>query len=105
VTQRIEADFPIAREQQILRVRRTGLHDDLILVIMLQPVRVFPVPAVGRAARRLHVSGGPGLRAERAQGGGGMKGARPHLHVEWLQDDAALLGPEGVQPQDQVLER
>src|SRR5262245_9549194 len=29
-----------------------------------------------------------------------MEGPRPHLHVIGLQDDAALLGPESVKPQD-----
>ena len=33
-----------------------------------------------------------------------MEGAGAHLNVVRLQDDAALLRPEGVQTQDQVLE-
>ena len=44
------------------------LHDDLVLVVVLQPVRVLAVAAVGRAAARLHVGGAPGLRA-RARAG------------------------------------
>ena len=33
-----------------------------------------------------------------------MEGRRPHLHVVGLKDDAALIGPEALQPQDQILE-
>ena len=33
-----------------------------------------------------------------------MEGAGAHLHVQRLEDHAALAGPEGLQGQDQVLE-
>ncbi len=32
-----------------------------------------------------------------------MEGAGAHLHVVGLEDDAALVGPEALEPQDQVL--
>ena len=51
VAQRIEADLAVAREQQLLGVVRARLDDDLVLVIVLQPVRVLAVAAVAR--RRL----------------------------------------------------
>jgi hypothetical protein len=34
-----------------------------------------------------------------------MKGARSHLHVIWLQDHAALIGPEPLQGKNKTLER
>jgi hypothetical protein len=34
-----------------------------------------------------------------------MKGAGADLHVVGLQDDAALVGPEALQRQDQALKR
>ena len=72
---------------------------------MLQPVGVLAVAAVLGPARGLHVGRVPRLGAQRAQGGGRVEGAGAHLHVVGLQDDAALLAPELLQRQDQVLER
>ena len=71
---------------------------------MLEPVRVFAVAAVFRPARGLYVSRLPWPRAERAQRRRRVKGARPHLHVIGLQDDAALIAPIAMEGQDQVLE-
>ncbi|WP_244500379.1 hypothetical protein [Methyloceanibacter methanicus] len=34
-----------------------------------------------------------------------MKRARADLHIVGLENDAALIGPEALKPQDQVLER
>ena len=104
MAQRVEADFAVGCQQQLLRVRRAGLHDHLVLVVVLQPVGVFAVAAVGRAAAGLHVGGAPGLGPERAQRGGGVEGAGAHLDVVGLQDDAALPRPEAVQAQNEVLE-
>ena len=100
--------MPIARERfeiELLQVLRRRLQDHLKLVIVLQPVRVLAIAPVLRPARGLHIGGVPGLRPERAQRGGGMEGAGADFHVIGLQDDAALLGPEILQRQDQPLER
>src|SRR4029078_11379111 len=63
------------------------------------------IAAVLRPPRRLHVGRPPGLRSKRAQGGCGVKGAGAHLHVVGLQNDAALVRPIALKPEDQVLER
>ena len=99
--------MPIASsefEVEVLQVRRVRLQDHLVLVIMLQPVRVLAVAAVLRPARGLDIGGAPGLRPERAQRRGRMERARADLHVVGLQDDAALLGPEPLQGEDEALE-
>ena len=88
---------------EVLQVGRGGLQDHLKLVIMLKPVGIFPIAPVLGAARGLHIGGLPRLGAERAQGGGGMEGACPHLHVIGLQNDAALLRPEALEREDQAL--
>ena len=104
-TQRVDADAAEALQVEVLEVRRRRLHDHLELVVVLQPVGVLAVAAVLGPARGLHVGRVPGLGAERAQGGGRVEGAGAHLHVVGLQDHAALLAPELLQRQDQVLER
>ena len=71
---------------------------------MLQPVRILAIAAVLRPPRWLHISCPPGLRPKRAQRRGGMKGRCPHLHVVGLQNDAVLVGPIALKPEDQVLE-
>ena len=96
----------MARERvqiQLLHILRRRLQDHLILIIVLQPVGVLAIAAVGGPARGLDKGGVPGPRPQRAQGGGGMEGARPHLIVIGLQDQAALGRPEILQGQDQVL--
>ena len=95
------SDFEI----ELLQVRRRRLQDDLELVVVLQPVRVLAVAAVLRPARGLHIGGLPRLRPQRAQRRRRMERAGADLHVVGLQDDAALLGPEALQRQDQTLER
>ena len=92
-------------EVEVLDVGRRRLQDHLELVVVLQPVRVLAVAAVLRPARGLHVGGVPRLRPERAQRGRRVEGAGADLHVVGLQDDAALVGPEALQRQDQALER
>ena len=72
---------------------------------MLQPIGIFAIAAVFRAARRLHIGRAPGLWAERPQNRGGMKRAGADLHVIGLQDRAALRRPKGLQAQDEALER
>src|SRR3990170_522972 len=102
--QGIDADGDEALEIEVLEVGGRRLQDHLELVVMLEPVRVLAVAAVLGAAARLHIGGAPRLGPKRAQGGGGMKGRSPHLHVVRLEDDAALIGPEALEPEDQVLE-
>ncbi len=101
----VDADGAQGVEIQLLQVVGVRLQDDLILVIVLQPVGIFAVSAVAGAARRLDVGGLPRLLAQRPQHGGGVQGAGADLDVIGLQDGAALLAPIVVQGQDQVLKR
>ena len=101
--ERVDADRLEALQIEVLEVVRRRLEDHLELIVVLQPVRVLAVAPVGRAARRLHVGGPPGLGAERAQRGRGMERPRPDLDVVRLQQDATLVRPEPLQDQDQIL--
>ena len=79
---RIDAERRETAEIQILAVGRRRLQDHLKLVIMLQPVRVFAVAAVGRPARRLDIGGAPRLRtrARARRSPGGTCRRRPRCH-------------------------
>ena len=90
---------------QLLQVVGVGLQDDLILVVVLQPVGVLAIAAIAGAARRLDVGGLPRLLAQGPQHGGGVQGAGADLDVIGLQNGAALLAPIVVQGQDQILKR
>ena len=99
----VDADGGQGAEIELLQVVRVRLQDDLILVIVLQPVGVLAIAAVAGAARRLDIGGLPRLLAQRPQHGGRVQGAGADLDVIGLQNGAALLAPIVVQGQDQVL--
>src|SRR3546814_6241145 len=63
----IDPDRGQAAQIDILNVRRAGFEHHLILVIMLEPVGILAVAAVGRAAARLNEGGIPRIGAERTQ--------------------------------------
>ena len=102
---RIDADRFQRIEIQILDVRRRRLQDHLKLVVVLQPVRIFAIAAILGTPRRLHISGIPRLRPERAQRGGRMERARSNLHIVGLQNDAAPVRPVLLQRKNEPLER
>ena len=102
--QRIDAQALERSEVELLEASRRRLHDDLELVVVLQAVGVLAVAAIGGAARGLHVGRVPGLGPDGAQEGGGMEGAGTDLHVQGLEDHAALFGPVLLQGEDQALE-
>ena len=99
----IEPDGREASQIERLHVGGGWFDDDLILVIMLEPVGVVAIAPVGRPARGLDIGRSPGARPERAQRRRGVEGARAHLHVVGLQDGAALRRPIGLKPQDHLL--
>ena len=100
----VDADRLERAEIALEDVGRRRLQDGLELVVVLQAHGVVAIAAVRGPPRRLHVGGVPGLRAQRAQGGGGVEGAGAHFHVERLQDQAALAGPIILQGQNEFLE-
>src|SRR5574343_124910 len=100
----VEAQGLQAAQVQLEDVGRRRLEHHLVLVVVLQAVGVLAVAAVLGAAAGLHISGLPGLGADGAQEGGGVRGARAHFHVVGLQERAALGVPIGLQLQDDLLE-
>ncbi len=102
--ERIETEAAQGIQIQLLDVVRRRLEHHLELVVMLQPVGVLAVAAVGGPPGRLHVGAVPVFRADRAQEGAGVEGAGPHFHIQGLDDHAALLRPVLLQGQNQALE-
>ena len=101
----VDADRREALEIDLLRVLRRRLEDDLELRVRLQPVGVLAVAGVVGSDAGLDVGDVPRLRAENAQGGGRVAGARPDLGVERLGDERTPRGPELLEPQDHLLHR
>ena len=100
----MRADREQRLEVQILDVERRRLEDHLELVELLQAVRVVAVAAVGRATRRLDERDVPRLGADRAQERGRVVRAGADLGVVGLHEEAALLHPEILKREDQLLE-
>ena len=92
----IDPDRLKRSEVELLQVGRAGFDQCLKLVVMLQTVGVFPIAPVGRAARGLHIGGGPRVGAKRAQGRGRVERTRTDFHVVGLQDRTALTCPIGL---------
>src|ERR1700716_944086 len=101
---RVDADCLQGAQIAFEDVGRRRLQDRLELVIVLQAHRVLAIAPVRGPARGLDIGCVPGLWAEGAQGRGGVKRAGTHLHVERLQDQAALAGPIFLQGEDEFLE-
>ena len=75
-----------------------------VLVIVLQPVRVFTIATIRRAPGRLPVRGAPRFRAYRTQERRRVERSGAHFHVVGLHDDAAFRTPERLQVKNQSLE-
>jgi hypothetical protein len=78
----------------VLDVKRRRFKDDLILVVVLKPIGVFPVTAIRRTTRRLHIGNLPGLRTKHPQKGGWVKGAGPNFDVIGLLEHAVPASPK-----------
>ena len=84
-------------------VFRRGLHDDLILIVVLNAQGVAGVAAIRRAAGRLDIGHVPRFRPHGAQSGRRRVGPRTDFGVIGLEDQAALVAPELLQGQQEVL--
>lgn len=71
---------------------------------MLHAIRIFAVSSIRGTPAWLGISSPPGLRAQGPEERSGMKGARPHFQIIGLVDNAALLCPEVMQRENEILE-
>lgn len=82
-----------------------GLDDDLVLIVVLEPVRVLPVSTVRGTAGGLHIGDPPWIGPEAAQEGGRVEGPCPDLKVIGLLQHTPLIRPEMLKGKDDGLER
>ncbi len=102
---RIQPDLADRAQVKLLHILGRRLQDHLVLVIVLQPVGILAIAAIGGPAGGLDIGRVPGPGPQGSQGRGGMESARAHLIVIGLQDQAALPRPIVLQGQNKVLER
>ena len=105
MNQRIDSERREAAEVALLHVQRRWLEHDLQLVVVLKPVRIVTVAAIGRPSAGLDVDGLPRVRAQRPERGCRVKGPGTDFHVKRLQHHAAVGGPVVLQGRNQALER
>jgi hypothetical protein len=70
---------------------------------MLQSIGVLTLATISWPPARLNVGRIPGFRANRPQKCRGVEGSCPYFHIQWLQHNTALIGPELLQLQDNLL--
>ena len=91
---------------ELIRIGKVArrLQHHLELVVVLQPVGVVAVAAVGGAAGGLGKGDVPGLGPQGPEECGGVVGAGAHLRVVGLHHQAAALRPKLLKRQNDVLE-
>src|SRR6266852_4046108 len=106
VEQNLPADAPGAQAPQVnvLNIDRRGLEDYLKLGMLIQPVGVLAVAAVGGPTTGLNISDAISVRAEHAQESFRVHCACAYFDVVRLLQDATLLHPELRELQYQILE-
>ena len=103
VSAQVQAQRLERLQEELLHIRGRRLQDDLILVVVLQPIGVLAVASIRRARARLRVRDPPGLRTQRAEKRGRVGRSRADFRVVRLPEDAALVLPETVQRLDDLL--
>ena len=103
----LRRSMPMAVEAAEVLIDHVGgrrLQDYLKLLVLVQPVGIFAVAAVGGAAAGLHVSHAIGFGAENAEECFGRHGAGADLEIVGFLDDAAAVGPVLFEAEDGLLE-
>ena len=93
-----------ALDVEVLHPGRGGLEEHLHLQVLVEPEGVLAVAAVGGPAGGLHVGHVPGPGAQGAEEGERVHGAGALLQVVGLADEAAPVGPEALQSEDELLD-
>ena len=99
----IHAEALQALEVDFLDVGRRGLQDYLVLIVVLKPVGVLAVAAVGGAAGGLHIGDVPGLRSQHPQKSRRVHRPGAELDIIRLQDGTAIFRPVAFQGENQLL--
>jgi len=97
MSQRIDPYRAKAVEIKLLNIFGRGLKDDLVLEVVLGPVRVLSITAVRGATGRLHISSSPRLRSKGPQECMGRKSSGTNLKIVRLHDKTTPGSPIMVQ--------
>jgi hypothetical protein len=60
--QRIDSEGPQAVQVDLLNIQGRRLDDDLILIVVLKPVRIFAISPIRGTAGRFHIGHFPRFR-------------------------------------------
>ena len=90
---------------KFLEIIRRGFDDDLVLVVILVPVRILAVATIGGSATGLNIGRGPVFGANGPEKGSRMESARSYFHIVRLHENAALVCPKRLQRQHKILKR
>ena len=99
----VDAERLEAADVDVLHVVGRGLEDDLVLEVLLHPVGVLAVAAVGGAAGGHDIGHAVGFGPQHPEKGLGVHGAGADFHVVRLLDDAALAVPEVLEGENDFL--
>jgi hypothetical protein len=96
----INAEGLQALEVDLLNIFGRGFDDDLILIIVLEPIGILPVTAIRGAAGRLHISDLPRFGTQNPEKSGRVKSPSAHFEIIGLLNHTALVRPESLQGKD-----
>jgi len=100
----VDAEGLEALDVEVLHLGGAGLEDHLELEVLVDAEGVLTVAAVRRASAGFHVGHVPGLGAQGTEESERVHGARALLQVVGLADEAAPVGPEPLQAEDEFLD-
>ena len=93
-----------ALDVEVLDPGRGGLEDHLHLQVFVEAERILAIAPVGGAPGRLHVGHVPGPGSQGPEEGERIHGAGALLQIIGLADEAAAIGPEALQSEDELLD-
>ncbi|CDQ10030.1 ATP synthase F0, C subunit (fragment) [Acidithiobacillus ferrivorans] len=91
-------------EVEFLQVQWIRFEHRLKLIVVLKTIGIVSVTTIRGTPGGLHIGGSPWLGADGPQESGRVEGAGTDGHVHGLEQNAALTGPEALQPLDDFLE-
>ena len=103
VLREIDADRFQASQILLQDIIGAWFQNDLQLLVLVKPVRIFAISAVRGTAARLHVSHSVRLRSQHAKKRFGSHRAGAHFQVVRLLDDGAAIRPIALQFENCVL--
>lgn len=94
-----------ALQIQILRIGWSRFQHNLVLKIMLQPIRIITIPAIRWPSTRLDVGCPPRFGPNRPQKRGRIKGSRTLFRIIRLDNDAVVRLPKLMKGENNLLKR